>query len=173
MHYARLANTLLKTKKVHETIHISDWHHFSDIHISQGSVATRLRRGGIFKYKFVANLLQSPSLKKVWKLVNIWWSYGQEFGVFFWFTAYIPSHLKYVATLACEIWMSVKKGGNLKYVLWLIVSYAQFALQFCPQRCITRQINKITFVLQTETVTNCCYVNRQINVSLSTNIKLL
>jgi len=26
---------------------------FFDIHISQGSVATRLRRGGIFKHEFV------------------------------------------------------------------------------------------------------------------------
>jgi len=33
-------------------------------HISQGSVATCLRRGGIFKYKFVANLLPSLPVKK-------------------------------------------------------------------------------------------------------------
>jgi len=65
------------------TIHISEWCHFSDIHIWQGSVATRLRRGGIFKHVFVANLLPSPPMKKVWKSVNIWWSYGQEFGVLF------------------------------------------------------------------------------------------
>ena len=40
---------------------------FSDIHISQGSQSsaeTRLRRGGILKHKFVANLLPSPSVKK-------------------------------------------------------------------------------------------------------------
>jgi len=43
----------------------------------------------------------------------------------------------------------------------------------CPQRCRNRRVSKITCVLQTETVTDCCYVNRQINVSLlSTNIKL-
>jgi len=34
---------------------------FSDIHISQGSVATCLKHGGIFKHEFVANLLQSDS----------------------------------------------------------------------------------------------------------------
>ena len=57
---------------------------------------------------------------------------------------------------------------------WLIVSYAPFALDFCPQRCRTRQISKITRIWREETVTNCCYVHRQINVSLlSTNIKLL
>ena len=36
---------------------------FSDIHISQGSVATCLKRGGIFKHEFVTNLLQSPLVK--------------------------------------------------------------------------------------------------------------
>jgi len=38
---------------------------FSDVHISQGSVATCLRRGRIFKHEFVVNLLQSPSVKKI------------------------------------------------------------------------------------------------------------
>jgi len=38
---------------------------FSDIHISQGSVAPYLRRGGIFKHRFVANLPLSLSAKKI------------------------------------------------------------------------------------------------------------
>jgi len=38
---------------------------FSDIHISQGSVATRLKRGGIFEDEFVANLLPSTLVKKI------------------------------------------------------------------------------------------------------------
>ena len=60
---------------------------FSDIHISQGSVATCLKRGGIFKQEFVANLLQSLIVKKFWKSDNNWWSYDYEFGVlFFWLT---------------------------------------------------------------------------------------
>ena len=46
-------------------IYISDCCHFSDICISQGSVATCLRHGGIFKNDFVANLLPSPSAEKV------------------------------------------------------------------------------------------------------------
>jgi len=45
---------------------------FSDIHISQGSVATCLKRGGIFKYEFVANLLQSLIVKKIRKSDNNW-----------------------------------------------------------------------------------------------------
>ena len=37
---------------------------FLNIDISQGSVATRLRRGGIFKYDLVANLPASLLVKK-------------------------------------------------------------------------------------------------------------
>ena len=36
---------------------------FSDILISQGSVATCLKRGGISKHEFVVNLLPSPLVK--------------------------------------------------------------------------------------------------------------
>jgi len=57
--------------------------HFLNIDISQGSVATRLRCSGIFKCQFVANLPLSLPVKEFWKSVNIWWSYGQEFSVFF------------------------------------------------------------------------------------------
>jgi len=42
---------------------------------------------------------------------------------------------------------------------WLIVSYTPFALVVCPQRCRSHQISKMTCVLWTETVANCCYVN--------------
>jgi len=44
---------------------------FCDIHISQGSVATCLKRGGIFKHEFVANFLQSLIVKKIWKWIII------------------------------------------------------------------------------------------------------
>ena len=45
---------------------------FSDIHISQGSVATCLKRGGIFEHEFVANLLSSTLVKKIenWIIVG-------------------------------------------------------------------------------------------------------
>jgi len=52
--------------------------HFWNIYISQGSVATHLRCGGIFKYEFVANLPQSLPIKEFWKSVNIWESYGKR-----------------------------------------------------------------------------------------------
>jgi len=38
---------------------------FFCIHISQGSVATCLKRAGIFKHEFVANLLPSRLVKKI------------------------------------------------------------------------------------------------------------
>ena len=56
---------------------------FLNIDISQGSVATRLRCGGIFKYGLVANLPVSLPVKEFWKSVNISGSCGQEFGVLF------------------------------------------------------------------------------------------
>jgi len=41
---------------------------FFCIYISQGSVATCLKRGGIFKHEFVANLPPSRLLKKNLKI---------------------------------------------------------------------------------------------------------
>ena len=64
------------------TINISDCRQFSDIHISQGSVARYLTCDGTFTYQFVANLSQ-PVSERIWKLVNIWGSYGKQFSVFF------------------------------------------------------------------------------------------
>jgi len=46
---------------------------FCDFNISQGSVATRLRSGGIF-YHFTTDLLLSLSVKEFWKSVSIWQS---------------------------------------------------------------------------------------------------
>ena len=54
---------------------------FFNTDISQSRVATRLGCGGVFKYDFVTDFLLSPTVKEFWKSVNIWWSYGQEFGV--------------------------------------------------------------------------------------------
>jgi len=56
---------------------------FLNVDISQDSVATHLRCGKIFKYELVANLPVSIPVKEFWKLLNIWGSYGQEFGVLF------------------------------------------------------------------------------------------
>jgi len=60
---------------------------FSTKNISQGSVATRLRCGGIYNYHCAANLPLSMSVKEFSKSVKKWQSYSHEFGVFlFWDT---------------------------------------------------------------------------------------
>jgi len=83
-------------------------------------------------------------------------------------------HYKFTIQFAGERIYKIGEHLLKLQTIWLIVSYTPFALDFCPQRCRTRQISKITCVWWTETVTNCCYVKRQINVSvLTTNIKLL
>jgi len=56
---------------------------FLNTDISQGSVATRLGCGGVYVFDFVTNFLLSLTAKKIWKSVNIWWSYEQELGVLF------------------------------------------------------------------------------------------
>jgi len=43
--------------------------------ISQGSVATHLRSGGIYSDSFITNCLLILTVKKLLKLVNIWWNY--------------------------------------------------------------------------------------------------
>jgi len=83
-------------------------------------------------------------------------------------------HYKFVIHCAGERIFKIGEHLAKLQAKWLIVSYAPFALDFCPQRCRTRQISKITCLLRTETVTDCCCVNRQINVSLfQQNTKLL
>ena len=52
-------------------------------YISQVSVATRLRCGGIFTDSFIANFLESVQVKEFLTLVNIWRRYRQEYGVSF------------------------------------------------------------------------------------------
>ena len=44
---------------------------FFGIHISQGSVATRLGCGGVFVHDFATNFLQSLTVKEFWKSANI------------------------------------------------------------------------------------------------------
>jgi len=66
---------------------------FSDTDVSRGSSATLLRCGGIVNDDFVACLLVNLSVKKIWKSVNIWRSYGQYCSaLFFWLTVYKPLH---------------------------------------------------------------------------------
>ena len=76
-------------------------------------------------------------------------------------------HYKFIIQLDGERVFKINEYLAKLQAKWLIIS---FALHFCPQRCRTHQISKITCVIQTETVTSCCYVNRQINVSVLSQI---
>ena len=65
---------------------------FLNIDISQGSVATHLGCGRIFKYEFVANLPLSLSVKEFCKSVNICGSCGQELVSCFFLTHSVVVH---------------------------------------------------------------------------------
>jgi len=63
--------------------------------ILQGSVATRLRCGGIISNHLTTNFLQNPSVKEFRKSVKIRQSYHEKFdALFFWDTVYINKHRK-------------------------------------------------------------------------------
>jgi len=51
---------------------------FADINVSQGSVATYTRCGGIFNMRLTANLPRNLLVKKFCKSVKIWQNYGRE-----------------------------------------------------------------------------------------------
>jgi len=53
------------------------------LYISQGSVVVQLRCGGMSSNHFTTNFSQNAPVKKVWKLVNIWHRYGQNFVAYF------------------------------------------------------------------------------------------
>jgi len=62
---------------------------FSDLNVSQGSLAMPLRYGGIFNNNIIEiYLLTYLSAQDFWKSVSIWQSYGQNSSVliFFWLT---------------------------------------------------------------------------------------
>jgi len=58
------------------------WILFYTCYISQGSVATQLRCG-MFGNHFTTHFSQNAAVKKLWKSVNIWQRYGQNFVAYF------------------------------------------------------------------------------------------
>jgi len=94
---------------------------FSDIHISQGSVATCLKHGGIFKHNFFCKFTNASISEKNWKLDNSWWSYGQEFGVlFFWLTVYMYrlAHKMSQWPLSVKKVLSTSQGSVAQRHVW-------------------------------------------------------
>jgi len=86
--------------------------------------------GGIVKYEFVANWPVSLPMKELWKSVNIWGSYGQEFSVlFFWDSVYMYSARRIGDRTDPSLTpnMILKRGENMfshfisfHQVLWLL-----------------------------------------------------
>jgi len=60
-----------------------EFHWFSVIHVSQGSVATYVRCGGMSTPHCIANFLMSLAVKEFLKSVKIWQSYCQNLGASF------------------------------------------------------------------------------------------
>ena len=69
---------IVKLKFVANETFLSHYRLFPDIYVSQSSVATRMRCGGVFNDRFIICLLLSPMVKEFRKSVNMWQSYGQE-----------------------------------------------------------------------------------------------
>ena len=51
---------------------------FADINVSQGSVATYARYGGIINISLIANVPRNLPMKKILKSVKIWQNYAHE-----------------------------------------------------------------------------------------------
>jgi len=56
---------------------------FYSFYVSRGSVATQLRCGGMFSNHFTTKFSQNAAVKKIWKSVNIWQRYGENFVAYF------------------------------------------------------------------------------------------
>ena len=70
--------------------------------ISQGSVAMRLRCGGIFNVTFIANFLETVLVKEFLKSLNICWRHELERCLpFYWLTVYICTITIYAIT---DLW---------------------------------------------------------------------
>jgi len=80
---------------------------FFYIHISQGSVATCLKRGGVFKPEFVANLLRSPLVKKFENQIIVNEVMAKSLVSWFFFDSQC-SYMHFVFSLALINWYSVK-----------------------------------------------------------------
>jgi len=78
--------------------------------ISQGSVATQLWCGGIFKNHFIANCPKSVPVKERWKSVNTCQRYGQlQSGTFF-ETQCRNHHVRWCWWHCACIWTSISRG---------------------------------------------------------------
>ena len=76
---------------------------FYIFYISQGSVATQLRCGGMFSNHFIANFQQNAPMKKFWQSVNICQRYGQNFVAYFFGPPCMSSKFLADRTIVCAL----------------------------------------------------------------------
>jgi len=87
-----------------------DHGNFVSTDISQRSVLTQLRCGGIINKHFVANLLMNLPVKEFWKSVNIWRSYGQYYSGLLWSPYGIGQTIIFSS---CRLFQRVSRLGSI------------------------------------------------------------
>ena len=103
---------------------------FADINVSQGSVATYARCGGIFNMHLTANLPRNLSVKKFCKSVKIWQNYGHEsvapffgppcmlFVVANWISSCSATELDVIFSHKYRVYECMMAAGRRGSVLW-------------------------------------------------------
>ena len=86
---------------------------FYIFYISQGSVATQLRCGGMLSNHFITNFQQNAPVEKFWKSVNIWQRYGQNFVAYFFWGHPVNVRFTYLLTYLLTYYNFGGSGRNL------------------------------------------------------------
>jgi len=111
---------------------------FLSTNISQVSLVTCLKCGGIFNHRSVRNLLLNLSVKKLWRLVSIWHSFKIVAWHLFFRTWCIFMNSRYISkTHVCnkhdrELTVYVLKC-NFKYLHYKITTYTTVFGYFTSQ----------------------------------------
>jgi len=95
---------------------------FSVIHVSQGSVVTYVRCGGMPTYRCIANFLLSLSVEEFLKSVKIWRSYCQSLGglVFLEHRVYNRCQTKHIQLISWPFLHSPRFGLWTSRSLWVL-----------------------------------------------------
>jgi len=112
---------------------------FFYIHISQGSVATCLKCGGIFKHEFVANLLPSRLMKKFGNRIIVSKVMANSLvSCFFWLTVYkwstIQLYIVSQKTSTFYFWITLSKVNRFLMIfdMWNPEKIWHKNLTHCP-----------------------------------------
>jgi len=95
---------------------------FADVNVSQGSVATYARCGGIFNIRLTADLLRNIPVK-TFKSVQIWQNYGHVSPLFLVHPiyTYIHSYRDLLREISLQYMHSIKEDSLFVGCKWMIV----------------------------------------------------